>query len=59
MAKRRVKKDNVELVDCLKCISGSGISSNHLTDCSHPVRNPKGVKVGSWLKECSYYTERK
>lgn len=59
MIRRSKVKDAPPKVDCLKCAYNSGKSENHLTDCSHVERNPRGAKVGTWLKECRYYTERK
>lgn len=63
MAKRRVKKETEEvnvkvLVDCSKCEYGGERTENHLIDCFNDERNPKGYKVGVWLKECKYYAER-
>jgi hypothetical protein len=48
-----------EEVDCKMCKFGGKEVVNHLLDCFNKERNPKGYKVGCWLKECRFYQARK
>jgi len=47
------------LVDCKLCQFSNGIVDNCMLECSNKLANPKGHKVGSWLKECRHYKKRK
>ena len=52
------KKQEVQKIYCRNCIH-SGMEDNHLIDCSNKQANPRGYKMGTWLKECNHYSEKK
>lgn len=53
------KKQDKQLVDCKQCTFSDTVAVNCLLPCRNLKRNPKGFKVGDWMRECEEFKKRK
>ncbi len=53
------KGNDMQVVRCTECRFSIGQATNHLVGCSNPHANPNGAKMGTYLRTCEYFNEKR